>query len=275
MEKNMDIETVKAFYNANPELEWERLSLHPFEFQITKHYLNRYVKPGSRILDIGGGPGRYSLYLAEMGCHVTLLDLSQENVSFALDKAKKHSLFLQGITGDARFAQTHIEGLYDVVLLMGPMYHLMEESDRMLALKSALACLKPGGHLFVSFISINGGIGFCMREAPELILDEAEDLYLRCYQNNKTFCGKGFTNVCMTTADDAQTFMKQYPLKQLHFLGQESITAPCENNILSQTQAVVDKWTELALAVCEREDLLSWSEHFLYIGQKELPEQVE
>ncbi|MCM3741243.1 hypothetical protein M3210_13285 [Oceanobacillus luteolus] len=70
-----NIEIVKKFYDETVDYEWERLERHKVEFELTKRYLNRYIKPGDKVLDLGGGPGRYSLYLAELGCAVTLADL--------------------------------------------------------------------------------------------------------------------------------------------------------------------------------------------------------
>jgi len=61
------VKIVKEFYDKDATVEWERLQRHQFEFELTTRYINRYVKPGDKILDIGGGPGRYSLYLAAKG----------------------------------------------------------------------------------------------------------------------------------------------------------------------------------------------------------------
>lgn len=71
----MDISrTVELFYDANTEYEWQRLERHRIEFETTKRYLDKYVSESSRILDVGGGPGRYSIYLASQGHNVTLFD---------------------------------------------------------------------------------------------------------------------------------------------------------------------------------------------------------
>ena len=83
------VKLVQNYYDADVEKEWERLEKHPFEFALTCRFLDRYLHPGDRVLDIGGGPGRYSLYLAKRGCQVTLLDLSAENVEFARRKARE------------------------------------------------------------------------------------------------------------------------------------------------------------------------------------------
>ena len=84
MENN---EIVRINYDADPKQEWERLAQHPFEYEINMRFLRRYVKLGDRVLDVGDGPGRYSIALAKLGCEVTLLDLSTENVRLAKEKA--------------------------------------------------------------------------------------------------------------------------------------------------------------------------------------------
>lgn len=268
MNPNNDIETVRQYYNSNPEQEWYRLEEHPFEFAITQHYLDRYLKPGSRVLDIGGGPGRYALYLSQKGCDVTLLDLSEGNVTFAKEKAKQFGLPLTALAGDARVVHQTVNGLFDAVLLMGPLYHLLEKEDRESAVYNALRLLKPGGILFASFISINGGICFAMKNLPEALLDPDEAEPIQCYVENRMFCGNGFTKACMFAPKEVLPFFASFPLEKLHLLGQESILAPCEDQLVACSQEVVDAWVKLGIQVCEREDLLSFSEHILYIGKK-------
>ena len=73
-----DREAVRAYYNKNAESEWERIGNRP-EFLVTCRFLDKLILPGERVLDIGGGPGRYSIHLAGRGCAVTLLDLAALN----------------------------------------------------------------------------------------------------------------------------------------------------------------------------------------------------
>ena len=75
---------VRSHYDENPRKEWDRLQKRfPHEKYITTHMIDRYIRPGDTILDIGGGPGQYSIHYARQGHDVTLLDLSGGNVSFA------------------------------------------------------------------------------------------------------------------------------------------------------------------------------------------------
>ena len=93
---------VREHYNLDPKKEWDRLQIkHPHEKYITIHMMDRYIKPGDKILDIGGGPGHYGIHYAGQGHGVTLLDLSDENVRFAKKKARQYGVKMQALQGDA------------------------------------------------------------------------------------------------------------------------------------------------------------------------------
>ncbi len=260
---------IKEYYNNAVESEWNRIANRP-EFLLTCRYLNRYIKPGERVLDIGGGPGRYSLYLANKGCDVTLFDLSNENIKFAKIKANEQGVEIRTVCGDACAVDTLVKDKFDHVLLMGPMYHLLVESDRIKAVNSALNLLKDGGVLFVSFINLIAGMIYAMKCDPKLIMSTipCEIKYRDCFIERKSYLGDAFTQAVFTEQSEVIPFMSQFSLEKLHLFGQESITSPCESNIMNQPKEVVDAWINFAEQICEREQLLSWSEHLMYVGRK-------
>jgi len=237
------IEIVRNYYDAQVESEWKRIDSRP-EYLLTCRYLDRYIRPGDKVLDIGGGPGRYALRFAAMGCDVTMLDLSPENVRFAKAKAQELGLPLRAVEGDARKADEAVEGSFDHVLLMGPLYHLLEENDRVRAVNAALRLLNPGGSLYVSFINLYANLVYAMKFAPECLLDQSEAslAYMRALQTCKPFCGNAFTQAHFICQQDILPFMAQFPLEKLHLFGQECITSPCERNIMAQPQEVIDAW---------------------------------
>jgi 2-polyprenyl-3-methyl-5-hydroxy-6-metoxy-1,4-benzoquinol methylase len=109
-----EIDTVRKYYNQNPEAEWNRLGGRKPEFEITMRHLRANLKPESRILDVGGGPGRYSFALAALSHRVTLFDLSEENIGFAKRKAAELNLPLEGyICGNAAALDKYISGRFD------------------------------------------------------------------------------------------------------------------------------------------------------------------
>lgn len=261
------INIVRDFYDTSVQGEWNRIANRP-EFLLTCRMIDRYVKPGDKVLDIGGGPGRYSLYLAEKGCNVTLFDLSLENTKFAAERAAEQGLTIHTITGDAREADKLAIDQYDHILLMGPMYHLLKESDRVTAVNAALNLLKKNGIIFVSFINMFAGVIYAMKFQADIVSDLAEQEFYNDFIENRSFAGKAFTQAYFAKQDEILPFMAQFPLEKLHFFGQESITSPCEGNIMSQPKDIVDLWLDLCEKIWEREDLLSWSEHLMYVGKK-------
>ncbi len=264
-----DREIIRQFYDSGTEQEWQRIKNRP-EFLLTCRFLDRYIRPGDTILDIGGGPGRYSVYLAERGCKVTLLDLSCKNVRAAEVHAAEAGVKLEAVQGDACEADKILSGRqFDHVLLMGPLYHLLEESERTAALNAALGLLKPGGVLFVSFIGMMGGIIYEMLN-PEMILSqETPDAeFRRCFREGTSYSGDAFTRAHFTTIADAEKFMSRFGLEKLHFFGQEGILSPCEEKIMACPQEVIDAWLDRSELLCERPEYLTWSEHLMYVGRK-------
>ncbi len=260
------VQTVRDYYNQNAEAEYNRIANRP-EFLITKRYLDRYIAPGDRVLDIGGGSGRYSLYLTEKGCDVTLLDLSEESVSFAAEQAKKQNLPLRTLQGDAREADTLLQSSFDHILLMGPLYHLLEEADRVKAVNTALRLLKPGGLLFASFISMCGGLIYALRDAPEALMNSNEEMFLTQLTEGKSYAGAAFTQAFFIQQNDVLPFMRRFPLDILHLFGQESVLAPNEKTLMLQPPEVFEALLDIAERLAEREEFLSWADHLMVIGR--------
>lgn len=259
---------VKAYYDSYPEKEWERLANARLEFDINMSFLTRYIKPGDTLLDLGGGPGRYALALAQRGVEVTLCDLSPENAAFALQKAEEASLSLQAFAGDAREIALLTHEMFDHVLLMGPLYHLWEEQEREEAMRAALSRLKPGGTIAAAFIGSYAGLIYDMRDYPADVLNPGIlDLFELLVQQ-KPFAGRAFTDAYFERHQNVLPFMAKFPLETLHFLSSESFFAPCSDRLYAAPEEVYQEWLSLGIRLCELLDALPFAEHLLYIGRK-------
>lgn len=266
---NSDIENVRQYYDLTVEDEWERLNKHKAEFEITKSYLDRFIRPGDTVLDVGGGPGRYSLYLAAKGCDVTLYDLSPANVAFALNKAESMGLNITGICGDARHADRHINKTFDHVLIMGPLYHLTSETDRATAVNACLNLLKDGGLMYASFISSFAGVIYYLKHGVDVTTLPPEEIeYMYDAASGKDYSGMAFTKAYFANAENIVPFFDSFGLKKECFFGQEGIISPCEEQVNSLPEPAFKEWIEISKRACENPKFINYSEHFMYIGRK-------
>lgn len=269
---NRDIETVRNFYDQGAEKEWARLEEHPFEFTLTTWMMDKYIRTGDTVLDIGGGPGRYSIHYAQKGCAVTLVDLSCGNVDFALRKADEAGVRLTAYAQNCLELDALDLGQYDHVFLMGPLYHLLEESDRVRAVELALQHLRPGGKLYVSFIMVTGGILYDLQNAGQLVIDntipEAVPFFDAVAAGRDYPNRIGFTTNYMYHQRNILPFMARFDLKKLHLFGQEGILSPNYKDLLARSPEEIGLWVDLAKKYLEIPELLAFSEHAMYIGEK-------
>jgi SAM-dependent methyltransferase len=259
-------EIIREFYEKYDE--WSRIERCPIEFEINRRFISRYIKPGDTVLDIGGGPGRYALELAQKGCEVTLLDLAPKHIDIAMEKAAEMNVQIRAVCGDARRADVLVSGQYDAVLLMGPLYHLPEEADRIKAVASALKLLKHGGVFFAAFISCFAGVWDAVARQPGSILAPIDPEIFNCFLEDRSFSGRAFGSNHFIRPRDVEPFMARFPLKKLHLLSSESVLYFKEKELAAQPEAVWNAWMDFAEKICAREEFLSMAGHFLYIGQK-------
>ncbi len=164
-------------YDSNPANEWDRLERHRTEFAVTLRAFDDYMlPPPARVLDCGGGPGRYAIALTRRGYAVTLFDLSAGNLAWATEKATAVGVSLAGYEhGTATDLSRFADETFDVVLLMGPLYHLLDEADRRQALAEAGRVLRPGGQMWVAFITRYAPLRYAAARDVNWVLQDADE----------------------------------------------------------------------------------------------------
>ena len=155
--KQPDDSMDKVIKHYNNYDEQARLSsvLGRIEHERTQNIISRYIKsPPAKVLDVGGATGRYSCWLAYEGYEVHLVDPVPRHIEQArqASAAQPETPIASCILGDARQLEFNDE-IAEAVLLLGPLYHLLEVQDRDRSLMEAYRVLKPGGHVFAGAIS--------------------------------------------------------------------------------------------------------------------------
>jgi ubiquinone/menaquinone biosynthesis C-methylase UbiE len=152
-------QTIAAAYDAGVEEEYNRLLETPLreaEYQLIIELLDEYIPNGSTVIDIGSGPGRYAEHLLLRNCKVGVVDLSAKSLKAFSDRMKD-SCCQQNIIFNQVSCATQLNWIpdnsADAILLMGPLYHLINDEHRNNALTHCNRILKPRGYLFTVFLS--------------------------------------------------------------------------------------------------------------------------
>ena len=225
----------------------------------TQELLNQVLPPPkARIADIGGGTGVYARWLTEMGHDVELLDLTPSHV----EAARTASPGLKARVGDAR-ALPWDDHTFDVTLVMGPLYHLIDRGDRLTALREAIRVTSPGGLAVVTAISRHASI---LDLAVFDMLDEqslpALQELLRTGVNDGSF---GFTEAYMHTADEFEADLLASGLSDVTVKGIQGPMWP----VTRFRDPSADLWPFLAAARIAESDplVMAASAHFFGVGR--------
>ena len=265
-----DLSDILAYYDSDPEHEHQRLERHQLEFDLTCRYLDRWLPETGNILEIGAATGRYTLWLAKRGYNITAVDLSE-----TLLKTCREVITTAGMhdrvtyhTADARSLSGVPGDSFDAVLLMGPLYHLVDEADRLAALRESYRRLIPGGRIFTAFISRLGITGELMRRTPEWIEDQAEvRSVMTLGRDPEHHLGGGFRGY-FARVDEIAALHEVVGFQTLQLAGVEpGISADDEsyNSLEGERRRL---WLDLLYEISTEPSIVGASRHLLFIGQK-------
>jgi ubiquinone/menaquinone biosynthesis C-methylase UbiE len=259
----------EPFYDEFAPQEWERLDRHRTEFAVTLKALGEFLPPPpSSILDIGGGPGRYSIELASWGYTVTLLDVSEKSLQLAEEKAREAGVSLEGtIHSDALDLYRCESEEYDAVLLMGPLYHLLLREERIQAIREATRVLKPSGRLTASVVTRFAPFRESASSIPEWIL-ENHDYALRMLDTGLHEEPSKWAKAYFTHPEEITPLMEECGLRTLLLLGCEGIVAGHEDKVNELEGEAWQTWVDLNYRLGKESSLYGASDHLLYVGEK-------
>lgn len=190
------------------------------EFEVTMHHLHRFLKPGMQILDIGAGTGRYASALMAEGYSVKAVELVKRNIDVFLEREPGADV----VQGDARNMPFIPDATADITLLLGPLYHLIGDEQKLMALKEAKRVTKPDGFVFVAYLMNEYSIlSYCFDEERIADLmargvvdndfhiraqdDELYD-YVRMEDVNRLNAMAGLERVTVFSPDGAADYMR-------------------------------------------------------------------
>lgn len=255
---------LKDFYN-NYDEDGRLLTRYGMvEYITTMKYIEKYLEKGMCILEIGAGTGRYSHTFARKGYAVDSVELIEHNIEIF----KKNTLANENITitqGNATNLSDFESDTYDITLLLGPMYHLFDEEDKLKALSEAIRVTKKGGVIFVAY---------CMGDASVMnfgfVKGEIHNIIEKCMINTETFdtYSKPWDIFELYRKEDIDKLRGNFDVTQLHYLATDGYANHCRQTLEEMDEETYNLFIKYHLATCERVDLSGYSNHTLDVFRK-------
>jgi ubiquinone/menaquinone biosynthesis C-methylase UbiE len=263
------VDEVESYYDSAASEEWGRLERHRTEFAVTlKAFAEHMPEPPGTVLDIGGGPGRYAVELAGRGHTVTLLDVSEQSLRIAETKAQEAGVSLTACIHASALDMGMLDSAtFDVVLLMGPLYHLLSQGERVRAVREALRVLRPGGTLFAAFITRFAPFRYSASKDVSWF-SERRDYALEILESGVHDQPEGFTRAYFAHPGEVIPLMQSCGAKTLALIGSEGILAGHENEVNALDGEAWQAWVELNYRLGQEPSLHGAADHLLYVGAK-------
>jgi SAM-dependent methyltransferase len=269
------IETrVKDYYTRQVRQEWQRLiqdAYHRLEYETTLHFLEKYLPKHGRILDAGGGPGRYTIALAKQQYNMVLLDITRANLEFAkqqITRSKAQDKVEQIIEGTIVDLSRFAEYSFDAVLCLGgSLSHVLDRSKREKAIQELVRVTKKNAPIF---ISVMGRLSVLVVELT-LFQEEFEKTFYKRMRNTGDYSGlSGFTACHFFLPEEFKDAIQSEGVKVLEMVGLEGVGSNHSKKVneLAKNTKRWRTWIETHYQTCTHPSVVGMSEHILLIGKK-------
>ena len=228
------------------------------EFLTTVHYIDKYLKEGDKILDIGAGAGEYSLYFARRGYEVSALELADANIA-AFRKKLKPEDKIDLVQGNALELTRYADKTFDIVLLFGPLYHLKSDADKQKCISEAKRVCKDGGKIFFAFIS-NDFVFL-----TELVYNG--NYFSKGDYDKETFRLNDFPFV-FHTVDAARKLLADGGINVLYEVASDGASELLATRINEMSDEDYAQYLRYHFYICEKPELLGMTNHLLFVGEK-------
>lgn len=234
------------------------------EFNTTIKYILDILKTldNPKIIDVGAGTGKYSIYLNDLGYDVTAVELVKHNLMTLKSKNKDIKSYLGNATNLSKFS----DNSFDMVLLFGPLYHLITTEEKLKALKEAKRIVKNGGYILISYY---------MNEYAIITHGFKDNNILSAIKNNEVdnsfhITPKETDLYSMVRLEDINYLKDKLNLTRVKILSQDGPSDYIRKVINKMDDETFNIYLKYHLSTCERSELLGASSHVLDMLKKDM-----
>lgn len=269
-----DFQRIRDYYqHFNEDERLQRDASGRLEYEMVMHMLQNHLPAEGTILDLGGATGVYAFPLAQMGYQVHLADLSERLIAIAKGKSEKlktGKLATCEVVNAVDLSR-YADDSFDVVLLFGPLYHLLDSNERNACIREVYRVLKTGGLVFASFIPyLSGSIAIVDRYffAPDQVgQGNLQEVFSSGRFNNNAHYG--FQEGYYPTSDEIVRLFGNSGFSIVELTSIRGFLYEKEDRYYSiQNAAMQQEILRWAVETAKQKEIIETCGHAMYIGRK-------
>ncbi len=255
----MNEENLITYYNKFNEDKRLNTRHGKVEFITSIKYIEKYLKSDSKIIDIGAGTGKYSIYLSNKGYDVTAVELVKHNLRM-IEKNSSVKAYL----GNALDLSKFEDNSFDITILFGPMYHLISKNEKIKALEEAKRITKKNGYIFIQYCMNDYAVimhGFIDNNILKSKCENKIDDNYHVISNNKDL----YSYVRLEEIDELN---KIVGLKRIKIINTDGPANYIRSSLNKLSEEEFKLFIDYNLKICERKELLGSGYHITDILKK-------
>lgn len=256
-------EVLDKYYSSDKEDIRLDAKVNRLEFLTTDRYVQRYLKPGCKILEVGAGTGRYSLYYAGLGYDVTAIEYVQNNLDILKSKITD-DMNIKAEQGDAVDLSRIPDCTFDIVLVLGPLYHLYTEEEINKCISEAKRVCKNDGIMMFAYLPNDslilgwGLLGGNLKYGRDnKLFDDKFEIVSSPSEIFRTFY-----------IDDIEDIMSANGIKKVTDVSTSGLAPHFKEVFNELSDEEFEIWKDYHYSSCEKREVQGYSTHMLYIGKK-------
>lgn len=260
---------VESYENYKEEERLTTNNARKIEFITTTRVLNELFRNHTKILDCAAGTGAYAFYFAEQGYDVTATDITPRHIEIIRSKLTGKNYAMDTAVLDATDMNVFADETFDVVLNMGPFYHLITETQREKCISESLRVLKKGGLLVTAYIPRYYVFQLVAMTNDKYLDAELAQQIIQTgvlrHDDEKCF----WTDTYYSTKDEMERIYKTHGIEIIDHFAQDGLTPLFSDKVDNWSEDQFEIWSDYHYSVCREESIMGASNHVIIVGRKQ------
>lgn len=261
---------IESYNEIDEEHRLQSTLARKVEYFTTIDAINKFCTDVNNCIDVGCGVGIYALYLDKLGIQTTAVDLVPSHITRLKEIIEQNNLNIKAYVGNALDLSIYPSEHYDMVLCLGPLYHLLSSEEQEKCINECIRLAKPGGILLFAYISpfsvfpcaVRGDVSRMSSELIKMIVDDHK------VDADSPYCF--WTDNYYHDPDEIEAFIKRHNLTIIDHLATDGQSIAFQNVINQMTESQFSLWLEYHFKTCRIRSMLGTSNHGLVVTRKKV-----